>query len=284
MCWYKPFLKPFVSRFIAGETLNEAISYGKRLQKKGIFPIYDLLGEGASRKEETVRIGDRYIRLLDEMQRNHIHGAIALKLTAFALDADEETCFRSVSRVVRHAHALKIIVWIDMEGSGYTTHTLKMYRRLLSDFDNVGICIQLYLKRAKRDILSLLPDEPKIRLVKGVYPQKSELTYHTHAQINENFKQLITLMSEKNAWTAIGTHDMNIISHALTLAFPTHMEFQLLKGVRDDEKQLLAEHHYNIGEYVPFGEKWEKYVLRRFTERMRNIKWIILSLIGLDKK
>lgn len=280
MCWYKPLLQPFVGRFIAGETLTQAIAYGKKLQRKNISPIFDILGEGATSKGETIGVGNQYIRLLDEMHANKIRGAISLKLTSFALDLDEDTCIRAVSRVVRHAHAMKTMVWIDMEGSGYTTQTIKVYRKLLSEFDNVGVCIQVYLKRAKRDILSLLPDEPKIRLVKGVYPQRSELTYHSHAKINENFRQLITLMSEKDCWTAIGTHDMNVITHALALPFPNHMEFQMLKGIRDDEKILLAEHGYNVCEYVPFGEKWEKYVIRRLGERLRNFKWIIQSYFG----
>ena len=281
MCWYKPLLRPLVSHFIAGETMGDALKYGKRLQGKEITPIFDILGEEGRGKEGIVRMSSEYLELLDQMERTHLQGGISLKLTAFGLDTDEETCLRAVGRIVRHAHEKGAIVWIDMEGGGYTTSTLRIYRALIAEYDNVGLCIQAYMKRAKRDILSLLPDQPKIRLVKGIYPQKSEAVYLTHAQINRNFKELLSLMSQKDAWTAVGTHDMNIIAHALSLPFPNHMEFQLLKGIRDDEKKMLAEHGYPVCEYVPYGPHWEKYAIRRVGERLRNIKWIIQGWAGI---
>lgn len=282
MCWYKPLLYPIAAIFIAGETTQSALHYGRKIQNKGITPIFDILGEGAHDKGDTVRVGNEYIELIDQMKHAHVRGAISLKLTAFALDLDEETCIRAVARVIRHAHERNVLVWIDMEGSGYTNETLKIYRALLAKYDNVGICIQAYLKRAKKDVLSLLPDEPKIRIVKGVYPQKNSVVFDSHKKINQNFKELLTLISEKDAWTAIGSHDMDIIAHALTLPFPNHMEFQMLKGIRDDEKRLLVEHGYTVCEYVPYGRDWEKYVLRRFGERLRNVKWIIQSWLGKD--
>lgn len=280
MSWYKPLLRPFVSRFIAGESMVEALRYGKKIQARGIHPIFDILGEAAGSREEAVRMGNAYIALLDEMQRNHLPGAISLKLTAFALGADEETCYRAVARIVRHAHAYKILVWIDMESSPYTARTLHVYKKLLREFDNVGVCIQAYMRRAKRDILSLLPDNPKIRVVKGAYTENEDVAYMNHAQVSKNFKEILTLLSEKDAWTAVGSHDMDIISHALALPFPQHLEFQLLKGVRGDEKKLLAEHGYNVCEYVPYGTEWDKYVVRRIRERQKNFYLIVLSLFG----
>lgn len=282
MCWYKPLLYPVAAIFIAGETTQTALQHGRTVQNKGITPIFDILGEGASSREDTVRVGNEYIELIDQLKHAKLRGAISLKLTAFALDLDEETCIRSVSRVIRHAKEKNVLVWIDMEGSGYTNETIKVYRALLEKFDNVGICIQAYLKRSKKDVLSLIADNAKIRIVKGIYPQKNSTVFDSHKKINQNFKELITLMSEKDAWTAIGSHDMEIISHALTLPFPNHMEFQMLKGIRDDEKRLLIDHGYNVSEYVPYGKDWEKYVVRRFGERLRNVKWIIQSWIGMD--
>lgn len=280
MSWYKPLLRPFVSRFIAGERMEEALRYGKKIQARGIHPIFDLLGEAANSKEDAVRAGNAYMALLDEMHRNQLPGAISLKLTAFALDTDEETCYRAVARIVRHAHEYKILVWIDMESSPYTGATLRIYKKLLNEFDNVGVCIQAYMRRAKRDILSLLPDNAKIRVVKGAYTENESIAYTNHTQVSTNFKEILTLLSEKDAWTAVGSHDMNIISHALALPFPQHLEFQLLKGIRDDEKKLLAEHGYNVCEYVPYGMEWDKYVIRRIKERQKNFYLIFLSLFG----
>jgi proline dehydrogenase len=283
MCWYKPFLKPLAFRFIAGETLREALPYGLRVQRQGLTPIFDILGEGATNKEDSVRVSSEYIHLLEEMKRNHLRGGISLKLTAFALDEDEETCFRAVSRIVRHAQQSKTIVWIDMEGNGYASKTLKMYRRLLEEFDNVGVCLQAYLKRTHKDILSLLPDNPKIRLVKGAYVQPDNVAYTKHEEINAHFKKLLTLLSDNDVYTAVGTHDMDIISHALTLPFPTHFEFQMLKGFRKYEKKLLSEHGYNVSEYIPYGKSWEKFIIRRIQERMRSLRWLLMTIAGMDK-
>ena len=283
MCWYKPLLKPLAFRFIAGETLREALPYGLKIQRQGLVPIFDILGENAEGRQDSVRVSGEYIRLLEEMKRNNLRGGISLKLTAFDLDGDEETCFRAVSRIVRHAQPLKIMVWVDMEGHTYTAKTLKIYRRLLEEFDNVGICLQAYLKRTHKDVLSLLPDEPKIRLVKGAYTQPHTLVYSKHEDINANFKKLLTLLSENDVYTAVGTHDMDIISHALALPFPTHLEFQMLKGFRKYEKKLLSEHGYIVAEYIPFGKQWEKFIVRRIQERMRSLRWFVMTLVGMDK-
>lgn len=283
MCWYKPLLKPLAFRFVAGETLHEALPYGLKVQRQGLVPIFDILGEGAKTKQDSVRVSGEYIHLLDEMKRNHLRGGISLKLTAFGLDEDEETCFRAVSRIARHAQETKTIVWIDMEGQGYASKTLKIYRKLLEEFDNVGICIQAYLKRSHKDILSLLPDNPKIRLVKGAYVQLPTLAYQKHEEINAHFKKLLTLLSENDVYTALGSHDMDIISHALTLPFPTHLEFQMLKGFRKYEKKLLSEHGYIVAEYIPFGKEWEKFIIRRIQERMRSLRWIVMTIVGMDK-
>ncbi len=281
MCWYKSLLRPLVSRFIAGEHVQDAMRYGKTLRARRISPIFDYLGEAAETKEEMVRASEKYIQILDEMHAQHVKGAIALKLTAFGLDANEEACARAVSRVVRHAHALHIMVWMDMESSPYTTKTLHIYRALLQKYDNVGICIQAYLVRARKDILSLLPDKPKIRLVKGVYPERGSDVYATHTQITKNYISLLDLLAQKNAWIAIATHDEKILSHALNVKTKNHLEFQLLKGIRNDEKNVLVESGYDVWEYVPFGEKWEKYVLRRVLERWRNVWWMMQSKIGI---
>ncbi len=283
MCWYKPLLKPLAFRFVAGETVSEALKYGLKVQRQGLVPIFDILGEGAQTKQDSVRVSNEYIHLLDEMKRNRLHGGISLKLTAFALDEDEETCFRAVSRIIRHAQPMKVIVWLDMEGVGYPAKTLKMYRRLLEEFDNVGVCLQAYLKRTHKDILSLLPDNPKIRLVKGAYEQPKNIAYEKHEEINAHFKKLLTLLSENDVYTALGSHDMDIITHALSLAFPTHFEFQMLKGFRKYEKKLLSEHGYIVAEYIPFGKNWEKFIIRRIQERMRSLRWLFMTIVGMDK-
>lgn len=283
MCWYKPLLQPLASRFIAGEHAEDAIRYSKRLKQRHITPLFDVLGEHERGKSGALRASTEYMDLLDVLHDHHVQGGISLKLTAFGLEEDEETCLRAVSRIVRHAHALGFMVWIDMESSSYTTATLRVYKHLLHKHDNVGLCIQAYLKRAKRDILSLVPNKPKIRLVKGVYPEPSNVVYTTHTQITNHLKELITLCVEKKVWLAVGSHDPEIINHTLTFMGKNkqHIEFQMLKGVRDDEKRQLAEAGYEIVEYVPFGNKWEAYVVRRVLERWRNVVWMLQARVGI---
>ncbi|MDP2666099.1 MAG: proline dehydrogenase family protein [Candidatus Diapherotrites archaeon] len=279
MRWYKPLLFPFASRFIAGETLHEALVYGQRRRKEGITPLFDVLGEAATRKSEIVRATNDYMNVIEGMHDAKIQGGLSLKLTSFGLDEDKELCFRAVHRIVRHAHAHRILVWVDMESSAHTKATLSIYRRLLEHHDNVGICIQAYLKRSKRDILSLLPDNPKIRLVKGAYTESASVAYTRHPEVVNHFKALITLCIEKKVWLAVATHDMTIINHTLSLAGKTknHLEFQMLKGIKDREKKVLSEAGYRVAEYIPFGKEWDRYFFRRLREGWYSLLWMLVS-------
>lgn len=278
----KLLLRPFVGRYIAGESTEEALTYAKKLRSKKIIPIFDILGEHATKKAEMVRVMGQYLQLLEKMREQNVRGDISLKLTAFGLEIDPLLCYRAVLRVVAKADEQNTLVWVDMENSPYTQQTIRIYRKLRAQHENVGICIQTDLKRARRDVLSLALDKPRIRLVKGAYPETSDLVYDSHRKITENFKELLKLCVEKNAYAAVATHDMEIISYALHLhPKKERIEFQLLMGVREDEKKMLVEKGFLVKEYVPFGSNWEQYFLRRVLERWRNVWWMVLDKVGI---
>lgn len=272
-------LRPFVPRFIAGETIEEALAYAKRLRSRKILPIFDVLGEHAQKKAEIVRVMGQYLEVLEKMNQSNLKGAIAVKLTALGLDIDPLLCYRAVLRVVQRADDLGIVVWLDMEDSPYTQRTISTYNKLHQQHSNVGICIQADLKRSKKDVLALLLDSPRIRLVKGVYAESNTIAFASHREINQHYKELLKLCLQRNSNVAVASHDSEILAYARQLnPDKTKIEFQLLKGVRDDEKKMLVEKGYRVYEYTPFGPNWEKYIWRRIQEKWRSMWWRISEI------
>lgn len=273
-------LRPFVSRFIAGENMEEAFRYAKTLRARKVTPIFDALGEHAQKKAEIVRVMGQYLELLEKMSTGNVKGAIAVKLTALGMDIDPLLCYRATLRIVQRAEDMNCIVWLDMENSPYTTRTLSMYKKLRQQHANVGICIQACLKRSKKDVLALLLDSPRIRLVKGAYGESKEIAFQSHEEIRKNYKALAHLCAEKHAPLAIATHDPVLLRHAMELRVPKNMiEFQLLKGVRGDEERMLVENGFSVKEYCAFGREWKPYVVRRIQEYWRNITWAIQDIL-----
>jgi proline dehydrogenase len=273
-------LRPFVHRFIAGEDQDAALKYAKSLRAKKIIPILDVLGEHAEKKAQIVRSMGQYLQLLEGMKQKKVWGDISLKLTALGMDIEPLLCYRAVLRVLQKAHEQGVFVWLDMENSPYTSETIRMYRKLAAVQPNVGIAIQADMKRSRKDVLSLLPDKPRIRIVKGAYVEHESVTFQSHSQIRENFKSLIALCMEKENFVAVATHDPALIEYAMQLPHAKHqLEFQLLKGVRDDEKQLIVEKGFVVKEYCAFGTEWEPYIVRRIQEFLRNMKWALLEMV-----
>lgn len=274
----KLLLRPLVPRFIAGQTTDEAIKYAKKLRSKKILPLFDVLGEHAQKKAEIVRVMGQYLELLEKMHTQDVKGAIAVKLTALGLDIDPLLCYRATLQVVQRAEDWGMVVWLDMEDSPYTQRTISTYNKLHQQHSNVGICIQADLKRSKKDVLTLLLDAPRIRLVKGVYKESESVAYTSHHAITQNFKELLKLCLQRNAMVAVASHDPELLQYAQHISpNKSNIEFQLLKGVRDDEKKMLVDKGYRVYEYVPFGPNWEKYIWRRIVEHWRSVWWNITA-------
>jgi proline dehydrogenase len=287
-------------RFIAGETLEEALATVKRLNESGIFTTLDHLGEHVSKSEEALRATDIYIEII---QRLHAEGArsnCSLKLSQLGLQLDYDLCLSNMRCIASRAAEFGTMVRIDMEESTTIDDTIRIYETLRDEgFDNIGLVIQSYLTRSEADVIQLLEKGTHIRLCKGAYKEPDTIAFTNKEDIDTSFDSLTTLLIEgaqalgsTNASSngkvppvpAIATHDKDRIDHAIEIAeqmgFPkSALEFQMLNGIRSDLQLELAEAGYPVRVYVPYGTEWYPYVMRRMAERPANLILIGRSLL-----
>jgi proline dehydrogenase len=264
-------VRHFASRYIAGEKLEDAIQTVKKLNEQKKLATIDVLGENITNEAEATEALKTYKLVLKTIKDFNLDSDLSIKLTQLGLKLDFEFCYANVEELVKLAKEYNNIVEIDMEDSTTTEATLEIYRRLKSKFDNVGVAIQAYLKRSEEDIKSLLPLKPRIRLCKGIYIEPETIAYKKRELINHNFKHLLNLLLQSDAYTCIATHDDELINEAYHLIKKYDLknerfEFQMLLGVRPELGNKIVSDGYKLRIYVPFGEKWYAYSMRRFRE------------------
>lgn len=272
----------FARHWIAGETAADALTRTKDANSRRIAGIINLLGEQATGRDEVLRAVEEYSYLLKRIREEGIDSTISVKPTQLGLSLKKDFYYESLRTLVDEARAQKNFVWIDMENSPYTQDTLDTYLQLLSTYENVGVCIQAYLKRSEDDVRVILARGGKIRLCKGAYGESREIAIKSRKEISANFARLMTILFEKGDNFAIATHDQELIEEALELSesFKPHFEFQMLLGVRDNLKDKLVAKGHHVSEYIPYGRNWLPYFLRRLRERKRNILLLLRSLVS----
>ncbi len=278
-------------RFVAGETLDDAMAAVRAFQARGIHATMDHLGENVYNEADTRRAADEYVELLERIhQEGGWNGHIphcSVKLTQLGLDIGPDLAEENLERVVAKAQEIGTFVRIDMESSDYTDATLEIYRRLRSRYDNLGVVIQAYLYRSERDVRQLIEEGiANIRLCKGAYKEPPTIAFPKKADVNTNFVNLMELLLsrealEKGAYLAVATHDEKMI--AATRAWEAahqvprdRFEFQMLHGIRRDLQEKLAAEGYTVRIYIPYGTEWYPYFMRRLAERPANV-WFIVS-------
>jgi proline dehydrogenase len=273
------------SRFVAGETFDEAIPVLRGLNQKGLRTNTTLLGEGVKDAETTRAVVAEYKTDLDRIAAERLQTNIALKLTHLGLDLDPELAYRNVSDVVGHAATHANFIRIDMEESGRVDNTLCLYRRLRADgHDNVGTVLQSYLYRTPADLESLLPLTPNLRLVKGAYLEPANLAYPRKTDVDQAYIQLAERMLTESGFTAIATHDERIIDHVIEFAQRhgignDRFEFQMLYGVRPQYQIELARAGHRLLVATPYGPHWYLYLMRRLAERPANLAWFATNML-----
>jgi proline dehydrogenase len=276
-------------RFVAGETLREAIAATQALNAQGITATLDHLGEHTQSAQEARSAADEYLSILDAIAQNHLQSHASLKLTQMGLDVDQTLCYENLTRILDRARRYGNFVRIDMEGSNHTERTLALYERLRdAGYDNVGIVIQAYLRRSETDIKRLIARGVSIRLCKGAYAEPATLAFPSKREVNENYRRLCSLLlsqeaRQKGVRAAIATHDEALINWAKRFvaeqAIPREtFEFQLLYGIRRDLQQALAKGGYPVRVYVSYGEHWYPYYMRRLAERPANLFFLLRQL------
>jgi len=277
-------------RFVAGETLSEAIEVVRTLNSEGLLAILDHLGENTRTREEAVRAAQEYYKILDAVKQEGLSSYISLKLTQMGLDIDEEFCFENLRGILEHAKRQDNFVRIDMESSAYTERTLRIYERLRQlGYLNVGVVIQAYLRRSRDDIKRLIRLGANIRLCKGAYAEPPSVAFPSKRAVNKSFLELLALLwspaaRKSGTYVAIATHDERIIRWAKEFAqaykIPKeHFEFQMLYGIRRDLQSSLAKEGYRVRVYVSYGKEWYPYFMRRLAERPANLLFLARHIL-----
>jgi proline dehydrogenase len=279
-----PLAQRLSSRFVAGETLEDALRVGRRINSEGISLTLDHLGESVTSLEEAAAARDVYLQTLDAVHENTICGNVSVKLTQFGLDLSTEQCRANVAQLVERARAFSSFVRIDMESSAYTDRTLALVEELHAHFGCVGTVIQAYLYRSRADIERLNARRIRVRLCKGAYLEPHNIAFAHKAEVDRNFVALMQLLLDCGEYPAIATHDEQMIGETKAYAAkrgipPGRFEFQMLYGIRRDlQRQLVAEGH-RLRLYVPFGKAWYPYFMRRLAERPANVFFIARHLM-----
>lgn len=276
----------FGRRFIAGETVEEAIEAGRALETRGLLLTLDYLGESVGTLDEAAAATRDYVRILDTMVASGIERNISLKLTQLGLDVDRAICMDNLRRILDPAQRHGFFVRIDMENSPYTQVTLDIFETLWQQqYRNVGVVLQSYLYRSEDDARRLSALGARVRLVKGAYREPKSVAYQQKSEVDAAFLQIMKRLLDSAHYPAIATHDPAMIEATKTYARERHVaidryEFQMLYGVRRDLQAGLVGQGYRIRVYVPFGREWFPYFMRRLGERPANVGFVLKSLFA----
>jgi proline dehydrogenase len=274
----------FARRFIAGETLEEALRIAAELNAKGMLVIMNQLGENVTERREAEAAYESYRRILRELAERKIDGDITIKPTQLGIDFDPELCLALTLRLVADAASFRNFVEIDMEHSAICGATVDLFEQVRSRHDNVGLAVQSYLRRTEDDLRRLHRHRPKIRLVKGAYLETPDVAFPEKGQVDENYAKLMRILFVDGFFPAIATHDVTMLRLAKELARESGRgrdgwEAQMLLGVRRDLQESLAREGCRVRVYVTFGTQWVPYFMRRLAERPANIAFVLRSLL-----
>jgi proline dehydrogenase len=267
-------------RFVAGETLEDAIQTTRLLNQGGIQVALDLLGENVTEVSEAQATTQDYIRALDLIKQTEVDANISIKLTALGLDISDNLCTDNLQAILEHAHEFNIFVCIDMEGSPYTERTVDITLRMHERYDQVGTVLQASLYRSYRDVEQMNAHGIRIRLVKGAYKEPEAVAYQEKQDVDKNYLQLMTALLACGNFSALASHDERIIKAACAYVrdhgiSKSAFEFQMLYGIRRDLQEQLVKQGYKMRVYLPYGSQWYPYLMRRMAERPANLMFVL---------
>jgi proline dehydrogenase len=283
------FLFKIARNWISGSTYEDAVSSARISNGKGMSAILNFLGEDTTDERVIQQTVNEYIMLLDLLESNSIDGCISVKPTQVGLRIGVDSCLFNLRQIAKKAKNLDRFMWLDIESYPFVEDTIAIYLKLLKDYKEIGVALQSYLKRSSSDLLHLLEQDANIRLVKGAYTENDEIAFRSMDKINANFLELMKMIfnssdGKRNTLFAIATHDPRLVNEAIELSKKSRtvnrkFEFQLLKGISDEMKTSLVKQGFRVCEYLPYGNQWLPYSVRRIKERKRNILLLARSLI-----
>jgi len=276
----------FARRFIAGETIEEAVVVARDLQSRGLHLTLDYLGESVRTIEAASSATRAYLTLIDAIVAADIERNLSLKLTQLGLDVDRATCVDNLRRILDPGQRHGFFVRIDMENSPYTQVTLDVFETLWQlGYRNIGVVLQACLIRSEQDVRRMNALQARVRLVKGAYKEPQKAAYQHKAEVDDAYRRLMRLLLDEGQYPAIATHDEAMLQDACAYArergiAADRYEFQMLYGVRRDLQASLTKAGSRVRVYVPFGREWFPYFMRRLGERPANVGFVIRGILG----
>jgi proline dehydrogenase len=266
-------------RFVAGETLDEAIAAARECNNAGMFVSLDYLGENVATISDAQRSRDAYLEIFERIAQEGLQANVSAKLTQLGLDINIEFCEGLLRSIVERAASFDNFLRVDMEGSAYTQRTIDLVKRVRARNPAVGTVIQSYLYRSEKDVTDLLAVGCRIRLCKGAYKESVDVAYPRKEDVDANFVRLMQMLLDSGFYHGIATHDPGMIAATIRHAAAKQIskddfEFQMLYGVRTDLQRRLVKDGYRVRIYIPYGKDWFPYFMRRLAERPANLAFL----------
>jgi proline dehydrogenase len=284
------FVRKSVSRFMPGETIDDALRAAKELKRDGINTILTRLGENISRVEEAEEVTQHYFQVLDKVAAAGLDAHISVKPTQLGLDQDPALCRRNIDRLIERTEQRNNFLWFDMESSPYVDPTLDLYRYARAKASKVGIAIQAYLYRTEKDVDSLVALGSAIRIVKGAYLEPPDVAFPKKSDVDENFYKLCTRLLQPDAIKAgcllhIATHDTALIERLNSWIGQNKVpasayEFAMLYGIQRSHQLKLAKEGKHLRVLISYGEYWFPWYMRRLAERPANVWFVMKNMFG----
>lgn len=291
----EPLLLRLVKKWSAGDDIEDALIAAKSCNMKGQKAILNYLGEDYTEEEIINRAIKEYYNLLEGLYLGQIEGCISVKPSQLGLSVSYELCLKNFRALTKRAIELGGFIWIDMESSKFTDDTLMLYLELISHHSDIGVVLQSALRRSASDLLHLIEVGGKVRLVKGAYHENERIAFASHDEVSANYIKLLEILFSHDSLNtnevdnntlrfAVATHDSKLIENTIRLWKTSNVriknfEFEFLKGIRDELKRDLVEEGFRVAEYIPYGDEWLSYSIRRLRERKRNIFLLARSLV-----
>jgi proline dehydrogenase len=272
------------SRFVAGESIGQAVAVIKELNRKGLAVTVDYLGEFVDNEAEAKRVTERLIEAIEVISAEKLDSQLSLKLTSLGLDICDQLVLKNMRCILEAAGKNNVFVTIDMEDFSRCQKTIDLFKKLRSEYNRVGTVIQAYLYRSEQDIIDLSKYAANLRLVKGAYKEPEEVAFPDKKDVDRNFMKLIKIHLLNGHYTAVATHDDAIIEYTKRLVRKYHIphdqfEFQMLYGIRPERQLQLVQEGYKMRVYVPYGTDWFGYFMRRLAERPANVGFVLRGML-----
>jgi proline dehydrogenase len=272
-------------RFVAGETLDDAVEVARNVNSTMQLASLDLLGENVSDEAGARQAAENYLAIFERIEREKLDSNVSLKLTQLGIDLNESLCQELLEKIIARAAAQGNFVRIDMEGSPYTERTVEMAKRVRAKYAAVGTVMQAYLYRTEKDVLDLIAAGCRLRLCKGAYKEPPDIAFAKKSDVDANYVKLMKLILPSGIYHGIATHDPAMIDATKEFASEKNIgreqfEFQMLYGIRTDLQKQLVRDGFRLRIYIPYGTDWFPYFMRRLAERPANLTFFLRNLLS----